>query len=334
MQETNEKTAKSDGVNLNDVNVRSALAERIKEEINDHTATIYNDGFRWHLGASLIGNECKRQLWFGFRWVQRPNFLGHTARLFDRGHREEARHHEWLRGLGFTVWTHDESITKPDGTHPQLKIKPKAKGHFGGSLDGIVQFPERYSITDYAIQESKTSATGAKFTRLHKEPLSLVKPVHYAQNSIYGYDFDIKYGLYMCADKNNDDLCIKVEKLDFALAERMIAKAEDIVFSQSPPTRISESSTYGKCVHECDFREICHLGKPAQVNCRSCVNCSAVDNGEFYCDKWAAVIPRDAVAAACPEWKSITLETKVISVGKPVKAKNTHAVIIEDDIPY
>lgn len=27
------------------------------------------DGFRNHLGASLIGKSCNRALWFDFRWV-------------------------------------------------------------------------------------------------------------------------------------------------------------------------------------------------------------------------------------------------------------------------
>jgi hypothetical protein len=27
------------------------------------------DGFREHLGASLIGKDCERALWYDFRWV-------------------------------------------------------------------------------------------------------------------------------------------------------------------------------------------------------------------------------------------------------------------------
>ncbi len=34
------------------------------------------DGFREHLGASLIGKPCSRALWFDFRWVTASRFSG------------------------------------------------------------------------------------------------------------------------------------------------------------------------------------------------------------------------------------------------------------------
>lgn len=38
------------------------------------------DGFRAHLGASLIGKACERALWFDFRWVTRAR---HAGRLLN-----------------------------------------------------------------------------------------------------------------------------------------------------------------------------------------------------------------------------------------------------------
>ena len=44
-----------------------------------------DDGFREHLGASLIGKSCERALWYDFRWVT-PRALSrpHSAPVRDR----------------------------------------------------------------------------------------------------------------------------------------------------------------------------------------------------------------------------------------------------------
>ena len=61
------------------------------------------DGFREHLGASLIGKSCERALWYDFRWVTRAQFPGRILRLFETGQLEEARLVRNLRATGATV---------------------------------------------------------------------------------------------------------------------------------------------------------------------------------------------------------------------------------------
>ena len=55
-------------VNLDAPGVAKALAKRILEEIDEYCVRTYDGGHRSHLGASLIGRECKRYLWYVFRW--------------------------------------------------------------------------------------------------------------------------------------------------------------------------------------------------------------------------------------------------------------------------
>ena len=62
-----------------------------------------DDGFRDHLGASIIGKDCERALWYDFRWVTRRGFSGRMLRLFDTGKREEDRLVRDLRRTGATV---------------------------------------------------------------------------------------------------------------------------------------------------------------------------------------------------------------------------------------
>ena len=100
----NKSDLESANINLNAPGIATAVAKRIKEDIDGYCAKAYDDGPRWHLGASIIGNPCSRYLWFIFRWALHEKFTGRMQRLFNRGHREEARFIEWLRGIGFEVW--------------------------------------------------------------------------------------------------------------------------------------------------------------------------------------------------------------------------------------
>jgi len=108
---------------MNDLNapgVAKAVSKRILEDIDEWCITTYDGGHRTHLGASLIGDECKRKLWYVFRWVKHDKMekegntpaenvanAGRLYRLFNRGHREEDRFIEWLEGIGVQVWADD-----------------------------------------------------------------------------------------------------------------------------------------------------------------------------------------------------------------------------------
>ncbi len=73
------------------------------------------DGKRGHLGGSLIGRPCERELYYSFRWATSTvNSDEHTGdhidghhgrllRLFNRGHLEEDRFNSWLRSIGIVV---------------------------------------------------------------------------------------------------------------------------------------------------------------------------------------------------------------------------------------
>lgn len=85
------------------------LSKQILEDIDAYCVETYDGGHRNHLGASLIGRDCQRYLWYVFRWCLHEKHTGRQQRLFNRGHREEARFVEWLEGIGFKVWFEDYS---------------------------------------------------------------------------------------------------------------------------------------------------------------------------------------------------------------------------------
>lgn len=66
-----------------------------------------DQGLRHHLGASIIGRKCSREIYYSYRWATPSQFDGRMLRLFDRGHEEEFRFADWLRLVGATVETID-----------------------------------------------------------------------------------------------------------------------------------------------------------------------------------------------------------------------------------
>jgi len=66
--------------------------------------------FRSHLGGSMIGKKCSRELYYSFRWFKRPAFQGRILRLFDRGHAEEFSFVDLLRSQGIEVRAYSEQL--------------------------------------------------------------------------------------------------------------------------------------------------------------------------------------------------------------------------------
>lgn len=278
-----------------------ALAKQIEDDIEALTAVKYNDGHRNHLGASLIGDACNRRLWYSFRWVQFPVFSGRMQRLFNRGHKEEDRFIEWLRDIGFQIWSHTE-----DGK--QFRIAG-VEGHFGGSLDGIGIAPNRQEyakliaigpvLTEYKTHNAKS------FAKLKADGVKKSKPRHYAQMCTYGRKYGYRYAIYCAVNKDDDEIKIFVVELDWRVGEELERKAGEIITSQTPPTRISEYPTHMECKF-CDFLAICHRSKPYEKNCRSCKHAFPVQGGMWVCNAMNnAQIPDDVIKVGCAAHREV-----------------------------
>lgn len=93
--------------------------------INDKLERDQERDGRRHLGGSMIGRKCLRELWYGFRWALAPDHSARMLRLFNRGHREEDRFVEWLRAVGvehYPFQPHDYVLAYHDGSGAYLKM--------------------------------------------------------------------------------------------------------------------------------------------------------------------------------------------------------------------
>lgn len=275
---------------------RDALAARIEADIDEWCKQAFNDGWRTHMGASIIGHDCERYIWFSFRWMFKEVFTGRMQRLFDRGHREEHRIIQWLEGIGFTI----HQVTE-DGKQYRIAF---AEGHGGGSQDGVGILPTRYGnnfppmLLEFKTQKDK------KFDILVGSGMQKDKPQHFVQASIYGRKNGLRYCLYIAVNKETDELDVEVIELDWGLADAELAKAEKIINLQYAPPRLSENPSFWKCRY-CPALAICHHGAPVTVNCRSCRHAEAMPNKAWQCNLFNGIIPVDFIAKGCSSYEAL-----------------------------
>lgn len=89
-----------------------SIGARIVKKLDKHVEAALNrqgDG-RGHLGASVLGRECVRQIWYGWRWARITQHQGRMLRLFDRGHREEPALVRWLELTGFLLRPYSQKL--------------------------------------------------------------------------------------------------------------------------------------------------------------------------------------------------------------------------------
>ncbi len=258
---------------------------------------------RAHLGASVIGRPCERQLWYSFRWTLAEKHEPRMLRLFERGQLEEKRFVGYLRAAGVEIWE-----VNPE-TGKQWRIEDH-EGHFGGSLDGVGRGipdlpPDEAFVTEYKTHGDKS------FEKLKAEGLLKAKWEHYVQTQVYMGKMSLRYALYIGVNKNTDELYFELVPFVQAEFDRAINRAKGIIWDAVPPARISDSPGYFACKY-CHLNRLCHFGGVTpDRNCRTCVFGEPSGGGLWRC-KHADVrstpnkgfLDEAAQRAACPQYSA------------------------------
>lgn len=235
---------------------------------------------RDHLGCSILGNACDRNVWLTWRWAKKPDFDGRMLRLFDTGKREEVRLIEELKALGIELYDVDPT------TKDQLRVSA-CNGHLGGSLDGMgCGFPE--APKSWAVLECKTHNTRS-FTELKAKGVDGAKPQHYAQMTLYMGLMGVERALYLAVCKETDDIYSEWVKFDQVDFDVLMRRAQAIIDATEPPPKVSQDPAHWVC-KMCSFHALCHQQRVAEANCRTCCHASPVENGAWQCGQHNAAI--------------------------------------------
>ncbi len=201
---------------------------------------------RGYLGASIIGHECSRYLWYQFRQCCKSEFSGRMYRLFETGDLEELRFTKELRAIGCEV--HDV-----DNNGNQFEVSALG-GHFSGHMDGCVkgipEAPMTWHVPEYKTHNAKS------FAKLKKEGAQISKPMHYAQMQVYMHLTGMKRALYLARNKDTDELYSERVKYNKEHTEAYMERARVIIEVPVAPERITNRSDDWRCKY-CDAWNVC-----------------------------------------------------------------------------
>ena len=301
---------------------QGAAFRQFEKAVFPHMSDAYrgaeNNPHRQHLGASGIGKDCARAIWYSFRWFTKPHFDGRILRLFNRGHLEEARFIAMLLAIGVEVF-------QQDANGKQYRISDMG-GHFGGSGDGVgIKVPDipdgMPSLLEFKTHNDKsfTKLAGKSYSKFVEgvldpkapqvafdgEGVASAKYEHYVQMQVYMRKMNLNVGLYGAVNKNDDHIYLELVMPDPLLADQFIDRAKQIIrVHAEPPKKINNSPGWFECKY-CDHRPVCHLGAVPERNCRTCHFIRARENGTWECIE--PKMPKDSLTeeqqmAGCSEY--------------------------------
>ena len=261
--------------------VDAALAARAAEQERSKR--------RPYLGASAIGGECRRALWYGFRWATQVTFPPDALKRFEDGHRGEALMAQRLRLVdGIQLATMDAS------TGRQLEVSAFG-GHFMGHLDGallgLLQAPKTWHVWEHKVVAPEKQA---KLERLkaelgEKAALERWDPVYFAQAQVYMHATGMKRHYLTCSSPGERTTVSVRTAHEPRKAEALLERARSIVTSAEPPPRLSEKPEHYVCKW-CSFQRVCHFGEVPEAHCRTCVHATPEieGRGRWSCSYWKA----------------------------------------------
>lgn len=250
-----------------------------------------------------IGKPCTRALWYAFHWADKlETFDGRKLRLFETGHSQEDRLLADLRRVGSEVISRD-----PENAAEQISIVTLS-GHMKGFLDSVAGNAP-FAMAEWVVGECK-SHNDKSFKMLVSDGVEVSKPEHFAQMTMYMGQHQLAEALYCAVNKNDDDLYFEYVAFNETYYQRLLAKADIVAFSPSPPAKVNEKPEFYIC-KMCKAADVCHKGELPERNCRTCQECRAVKHqvlpiGEvpkpiWHCDLHDVNLTLDEQRAGCPD---------------------------------
>lgn len=271
---------------------------KIPEPTNTTAAKIYalheakEESPRTYLGWSVIGEKCERKLWLNLRWAISEKFDGRMKRLFETGHREEARVISELRAIGCEVRSIDPS------TGQQIAVSAFG-GHLRGHVDclvkGLPESPKKWHLVDVKTCSAKN------FAKVQKEGMKVAYPKYWAQAHGYMGELEIEDGMYIFVCKDTDEIYTERFKFEPEVHKANLEKAKRVIFDERIPAPISKDPSWYECSY-CAGHDLCHGSRLTKnVSCRTCCHSTPMPDSTWHCAQYDATIPTDAQREGCPE---------------------------------
>jgi hypothetical protein len=257
---------------------------------------------RGYLGASGVGHECEKKVWYDFRFARKEEFNIKTIKRFQSGHFSEELMAYRLR-LVPQVKLH--TVNGEGGQFGIEDFGGHFSGHLDGAIKGILQAPKTWHVWEHKDSEKIREVEKLKKTTDEKEVLKNWNQVYYAQAQLYmGYTGMTRHYMTVSSPGGRDEISVRTDfsKEDFEILK---TKAKKIILADSFESLVqtSEKADFYKCKW-CHYNEMCHGQEIAEVNCRTCIHSTAIveegGKGKWICEgsKSPIVIDRQRVGCA------------------------------------
>lgn len=204
---------------------------------------------RNYLGASRLGEECMRKLWYEHNTPEKATpFPGRILRRFRLGHMHEAETAKWLQAAGFDLHVSDfagEQMGFMDGDAP-----------IGGHIDGVIHSGP--IPLPYPVHWEHKIAKASSYAKFFKEGAEKSHPVYYAQCVIYATKMGYTHTLFTMLNSDTSELHFELIENNAGRANALLERGRKIVTatSEHDMPRIAAVETDFKC-RWCSFNEHC-----------------------------------------------------------------------------
>ncbi len=195
---------------------------------------------RDYIGASTIGSDCLRQIWYEFKGFQATEVPTKMRRTWIVGKVLENTILDWLVEAGLKVQRTWDDLIAND--------MPYFKGH----LDSVWMKDGKA----FAILEVKT-AKDASFLIFVKKGLKSWQPQYYAQIQTYMGMSGIHRAYIIVFNKDTSDISDELVLFDEAFYNKLQEKASMIANAHAAPPKINGSPLWYQC-KMCKFNKVCH----------------------------------------------------------------------------
>ncbi len=199
---------------------------------------------RRYIGASSIGKECSRAIWYGISSIKGDDLPSKCSITFEIGRRLEGLLADYVALAGY-------QIERPSESNNWLFVHDNEISLFQGHMDGV--------INGNAVLEFKT-ANNSSFSKFRQHGLKAWSASYYAQLQAYMGMSSFNSGVLLALNKDTSELHHEWVTFDEIFYSELKMKALAIASVGEPPERINKSPLFYIC-NRCNFKTICHGGE-------------------------------------------------------------------------
>tara|TARA_R110000851_G_scaffold301208_1_gene457539 strand:- start:3633 stop:4502 length:870 start_codon:yes stop_codon:yes gene_type:complete len=252
------------------------------------------------IGMGELGGECKRRLWYKFRWAKLESPDALSQRRFADGHASEDIMASRLRLVkGVNLSTH----TPSGGQHGFSHFGGHLKGFLDGKIIGIKEAPKTKHVWEHkCVNEAKwrklkklVDTIGEKNALREWDDNYFVQAIEY----MYFEGFTRHY-LTVNTPGSRDHFSVRTDADDVE-ARWNLEKCEDIIFGEGLPGKAATNPSKFVCKF-CPFKDQCHKGADMMVSCRTCKHSKPTYEGKWYCNQYKKNIPLEHQKTGCSKF--------------------------------